>query len=209
LRFSRSAAPKRRCCFAFSAAFGRSFMRARLRSRAAAGKPDGRCTARACAVSGLVARIAALAAAFHVRFPHPARRCRSSVVEHPLGKGEVVSSILTGSTRKSGISRNDARQNRAEQSTTRRAKTHQISTKRSTDVHAAERDEAQAAYRRRLFSTMRSPRKKSTTANVRASGAEPLSYRRRHESSDYARLGVTAMFPAPRRECDGHRRRRY
>src|SRR6516225_2452381 len=25
--------------------------------------------------------------------------CRSSVVEHPLGKGEVVSSILTGSTR--------------------------------------------------------------------------------------------------------------
>src|SRR5262249_31505868 len=32
------------------------------------------------------------------RFSHPARRCRSSVVEHPLGKGEVVSSILTGST---------------------------------------------------------------------------------------------------------------
>ena len=28
------------------------------------------------------------------------RRCRSSVVEHSLGKGEVVSSILTGSTRK-------------------------------------------------------------------------------------------------------------
>ena len=28
----------------------------------------------------------------------PARRCRSSVVEHSLGKGEVVSSILTGST---------------------------------------------------------------------------------------------------------------
>jgi hypothetical protein len=26
------------------------------------------------------------------------KRCRSSVVEHPLGKGEVVSSILTGST---------------------------------------------------------------------------------------------------------------
>src|SRR5262249_1583489 len=26
--------------------------------------------------------------------------CRSSVVEHSLGKGEVVSSILTGSTRK-------------------------------------------------------------------------------------------------------------
>ena len=28
----------------------------------------------------------------------PSRRCRSSVVEHPLGKGEVVSSILPGST---------------------------------------------------------------------------------------------------------------
>ena len=27
------------------------------------------------------------------------RRCCSSVVEHPLGKGEVVSSILTSSTR--------------------------------------------------------------------------------------------------------------
>src|SRR5262249_24019955 len=35
----------------------------------------------------------------HPSFSHPARRCRSSVVEHPLGKGEVVSSILTGSTR--------------------------------------------------------------------------------------------------------------
>jgi hypothetical protein len=31
-------------------------------------------------------------------------RCRSSVVEHPLGKGEVVSSILTGSTNKTGLS---------------------------------------------------------------------------------------------------------
>ncbi len=28
----------------------------------------------------------------------PSRRCRSSVVEHPLGKGEVRSSILRGST---------------------------------------------------------------------------------------------------------------
>src|SRR5229473_2433823 len=28
----------------------------------------------------------------------PAARCRSSVVEHPLGKGEVHSSILCGST---------------------------------------------------------------------------------------------------------------
>src|SRR6516164_8994743 len=53
--------------------------------------------ARACAMPGRVARIAALAPIG--RFSHPARRCRSSVVEHPLGKGEVVSSILTGSTR--------------------------------------------------------------------------------------------------------------
>ena len=30
--------------------------------------------------------------------PHHARRCRSSVVEHSLGKGEVESSILSGST---------------------------------------------------------------------------------------------------------------
>jgi hypothetical protein len=36
-------------------------------------------------------------AIFAARPPH---RCRSSVVEHSLGKGEVVSSILTGSTRK-------------------------------------------------------------------------------------------------------------
>ena len=39
------------------------------------------------------------AAAF-LAISQPARRCRSSVVEHSLGKGEVVSSILTGSTRK-------------------------------------------------------------------------------------------------------------
>src|SRR5262249_25703590 len=32
------------------------------------------------------------------RQPRRVRRCRSSVVEHSLGKGEVVSSILTGST---------------------------------------------------------------------------------------------------------------
>src|SRR5260370_15078910 len=31
--------------------------------------------------------------------------CRSSVVEHSLGKGEVVSSILTGSTRKAPTNR--------------------------------------------------------------------------------------------------------
>src|SRR5436309_5416714 len=40
-------------------------------------------------------------ARFNRHFRNRTRRCRSSVVEHPLGKGEVVSSILTGSTRKS------------------------------------------------------------------------------------------------------------
>src|SRR3954451_17134649 len=32
--------------------------------------------------------------------PRQSSRCRSSVVEHSLGKGEVDSSILSGSTRK-------------------------------------------------------------------------------------------------------------
>ena len=54
--------------------------------------------AAACAAVALMARIAAFAAA-SLLYSHPARRCRSSVVEHSLGKGEVVSSILTGSTR--------------------------------------------------------------------------------------------------------------
>lgn len=34
----------------------------------------------------------------YMPLPTTTRRCRSSVVEHPLGKGEVVSSILPGST---------------------------------------------------------------------------------------------------------------
>ena len=42
-------------------------------------------------------------ARFHPLFSQSARRCRSSVVEHPLGKGEVVSSILTGSTRNAEV----------------------------------------------------------------------------------------------------------
>ena len=51
----------------------------------------------ACAPCRLVARNAALA---DMRAPCllAAQRCRSSVVEHSLGKGEVVSSILPGST---------------------------------------------------------------------------------------------------------------
>jgi MYM-type Zinc finger with FCS sequence motif len=42
------------------------------------------------------------------------------VVEHPLGKGEVVSSILTGSTDKSGISDNALLQNHTERNAKRR-----------------------------------------------------------------------------------------
>ena len=57
------------------------------------------CALGACAALALVARIASFAAAF-LAISQPARRCRSSVVEHSLGKGEVVSSILTGSTMK-------------------------------------------------------------------------------------------------------------
>src|SRR5262249_32263878 len=56
------------------------------------------------------------------------RRCRSSVVEHPLGKGEVVSSILTGSTSKMGARQIAPLQNRAEQNAKRRTNTHQIRT---------------------------------------------------------------------------------
>ena len=51
--------------------------------------------ARACPVPAPVARNARLRGPID----HAARRCRSSVVEHPLGKGEVESSILSGSTR--------------------------------------------------------------------------------------------------------------
>jgi hypothetical protein len=52
---------------------------------------------RACAGGGLVARTAALAGANWADSLSRAR-CRSSVVEHSLGKGEVDSSILSGST---------------------------------------------------------------------------------------------------------------
>ena len=51
----------------------------------------------ACAPKGLMASITAFRAAFRGRFQPPVS-CRSSVVEHSLGKGEVHSSILCGST---------------------------------------------------------------------------------------------------------------
>src|SRR5262249_52987451 len=68
LRFSRSAAPKRRCCLIFSARFSRSSMDARLRPEATRRKPcavSGHWRARACAIPGRVARIAALAPLSH------------------------------------------------------------------------------------------------------------------------------------------------
>ena len=56
--------------------------------------------AHACASSGPVAMGRRIQGRFPFRqFSSAAGRCRSSVVEHPLGKGEVVSSILTGSTK--------------------------------------------------------------------------------------------------------------
>ncbi len=60
--------------------------------------PAQACGGRACASPTLVARIATFR---RPRSTRPAgQRCRSSVVEHSLGKGEVDSSILSGSTTK-------------------------------------------------------------------------------------------------------------
>src|SRR5262249_37534106 len=54
--------------------------------------------ARACAVGMLVARTGRPLAAKEPILSFPGICCRSSVVEHSLGKGEVDSSILSGST---------------------------------------------------------------------------------------------------------------
>ena len=80
LRLSRSAVARRRCAAAFFRCLGCTLMPTRLRLRQPYGKDR---------------------ASFGGRVPPASVRfkcCRSSVVEHPLGKGEVVSSILTGST---------------------------------------------------------------------------------------------------------------
>jgi hypothetical protein len=53
---------------------------------------------RACVSGGLVARIGRLVGALLGRFSYPRACCRSSVVEHSIGNGEVDSSILSGST---------------------------------------------------------------------------------------------------------------
>jgi hypothetical protein len=52
-------------------------------------------------------------------------------IDTNLGKGEVVSSILTGSTMKSGGFVTAPLRNRAEQNAKLQGKTHQIHTKRS------------------------------------------------------------------------------
>ena len=60
-----------------------------------------------CSIAAVLAPRASLwqASSARLGFDFAALRCRSSVVEHPLGKGEVVSSILTGSTRKAAGNR--------------------------------------------------------------------------------------------------------
>src|SRR5262249_7610509 len=97
LRFSRNAALRRRCRRSFSALLWPAFMGTILGS--------GERLRKSLAVMGARLRH------FHTcgkdrrarsnRYFRNPRRCRSSVVEHALGKGEVVSSILTGSTRRS------------------------------------------------------------------------------------------------------------
>src|SRR5436305_3722402 len=57
--------------------------------------PKNRCS---CFAEPLMAVSAAPGRPPRVLWAISRSRCRSSVVEHPLGKGEVVSSILTGST---------------------------------------------------------------------------------------------------------------
>ena len=53
---------------------------------------------RACARGALVARTGRLVGGLLGRFPQYRACCRSSVVEHSIGNGEVDSSILSGST---------------------------------------------------------------------------------------------------------------
>ena len=105
LRFSRNAAPRRRCWLAFSVLFGRSSMAARIRAGATRRKADSRADATVGGDGPCLRRFGPYGKDRRIRgripsISHSARRCRSSVVEHSLGKGEVVSSILTGSTRK-------------------------------------------------------------------------------------------------------------
>ena len=101
LRFSRNAAPRRRSRLAFCTPSDDGSWRKPTPLR-------GSRKAHWWAAPGVDARLRPLRPCGKERrtrgrtrrddFRQPPRRCRSSVVEHPLGKGEVVSSILTGST---------------------------------------------------------------------------------------------------------------
>jgi hypothetical protein len=120
LRLSRSAVARRCCAAAFFRCLGWSLMPTRLRLRQPYGKDR---------------------ASFGGRVPPASVRfkcCRSSVVEHPLGKGEVVSSILTGSTMFVGFFQCHASANFAERRGTMRehaAVWTQIGHTKSRSVH--------------------------------------------------------------------------
>src|SRR6185312_10576624 len=100
LRFSRNAAPRRRCWLAFCVHLGRSSMAGKIRGGASGKKAHGRADATPGGDRPPLAPLWPLWQGSPHSRPHlfsnshPARRCRSSVVEHSLGKGEVVSSIL-------------------------------------------------------------------------------------------------------------------
>ena len=111
LRFSRKAAARRRSCLAFWAAFSLwpilllSLMK---RDCGATYRKRGRTwlrVPRACTLSGLVAMIAHLCGFVSATLVGSPARCRSSVVEHFIGNEEVLSSILSGSTRSRPICR--------------------------------------------------------------------------------------------------------
>jgi hypothetical protein len=100
LRFSRNAALKR-SRLAFSGVFGpSSFIRSKITTvrphQEDLGRRSDLARLRRFPPYGKDRRVRGRFES--CRFPRPARRCRSSVVEHSLGKGEVVSSILPGST---------------------------------------------------------------------------------------------------------------
>jgi hypothetical protein len=100
LRFSRNAAPRRCSRLAFSGDFGPSCIAGKITTvrphKEDLGRRSDLARLRRFPPCGKDRRVRGRFES--CRFPRPARRCRSSVVEHSLGKGEVVSSILPGST---------------------------------------------------------------------------------------------------------------
>ena len=154
--------------------------------------------AHACASTGPVAMGRRIQGRFPFRqFSSAAGRCRSSVVEHPLGKGEVVSSILTGSTDKSGTSQNRPRQIGAEQSRIWRAYSHQISTKCSGDVHYLQDQQHRCAASRLMI--RQSPTKPSCqisqVSNVQTKAAITMSTA--HSSSNGQRKTARSATALP------------